>query len=101
MATKEPTLAELQAQRADLEKKIAAAEIGPLEKMLEALNSAAAAELVERLEASAAGLSEGPARQAIVNVRQIVTTARNIAERSLGNARAKANDGATPPEASE
>lgn len=102
MATTKPkTLAELQAEREALDKQIASAELAPLESALAALNGAGAAEIEGKLEEAIAGLSEGPARQAARNVGQIFKATRNQLERALGNARARANDGATPPEGQE
>lgn len=103
MAKTTPTLADLQAERARLDKEIAIAEISPLEKALAALTGDEISSVLAELEGASLGLADGSPKQSLVSVRQIVTAARNQIERALGNAQAKANDGATPPagEASE
>lgn len=90
--TKAPSLEELQAQRAELDKKIASQELPHLKAALEAITGANGSGLVADLEAVSAKLGDGPARQAVTNVRQIITAARNAIDRAVRNAEIAAGE---------
>lgn len=93
---KTPTLADLQAERATLDQKIAAAELAPMGRARDALNGEHASALMADLEEASKGLADGPAKQATANVRQIITSARQMIDRALRNAEIRANGGAEP-----
>ena len=71
----EPTLAELLEQRSELNRQIAAAELGPAQQALAALNKTSTKNTLAELQGVVEVLPESPMRQQIQNV---VTVLSNV-----------------------
>lgn len=69
----EPTLTELLAQRAELNRQIAAAELGPAQAALAALTKTSTKNTLTELQGVVAELPDSPMRQQIQNVVTVLT----------------------------
>lgn len=96
---KQPTISELNAQKAELERQMAQAQLPALQTALDALSGEHAKKLADAMKTAMEGLADGPTKQACHNVDAMLRSARENVRRAHENARSATTDAA--PEGEE